>query len=197
MTLKWIPDRLKIGTWTRVANLPYHLKKKFVPILRTDLFAFINMRISHIRLGLTCFGLLLASCRQNNPHDEVTQPKPVTISWTNMLNQYRGTILTGSWEQAENLWAKLNVIKPSNREDLGQWIQFQVEILETTTNDPLKDQLRMGAIQQMYFNPDISRAYLPWLEKGLDTGLFIDPEVQKKADELAHEMQVNVMTNKP
>jgi hypothetical protein len=27
MTLQWIADRLKMGTWTHVANRLYHLKK--------------------------------------------------------------------------------------------------------------------------------------------------------------------------
>jgi REP element-mobilizing transposase RayT len=27
MTLKWIADRLKMGTWTHVSNRFYHLKK--------------------------------------------------------------------------------------------------------------------------------------------------------------------------
>lgn len=145
-----------------------------------------NVRnFSIVFIVIMCVSII--SCKQSDIKNS-TMPKPVTITWTNMLNRYRSTILTGSWEQAENGWAELNVKKPATQEDLRQWIQFQVDILETTTNDPLKDQLRIGAIQQMYFYPDISRAYLPWLEKGLKTGLFIDPEVQKKADELVHEI---------
>ena len=36
MALKWMADRLKMGTWTH-ANRLYHLKKEFVSILRTRL----------------------------------------------------------------------------------------------------------------------------------------------------------------
>ena len=28
MTLKWMADRLKMGTWTHAANRLYHLKKR-------------------------------------------------------------------------------------------------------------------------------------------------------------------------
>ena len=33
MTLKWMADRLKMGTWTLVANRLYHLKSEFLSML--------------------------------------------------------------------------------------------------------------------------------------------------------------------
>ena len=110
------------------------------------------------------------------------------VPWTNQLEHYRGQVLTGSWEHAENAWAKLRK-KYYSDEELKPWIQFQVEILEETKNDALKTPLRHSAMQQLYWHTEASRPYLAWLKEGLKTNLFSDPITFQKARETVEQLE--------
>jgi hypothetical protein len=133
-----------------------------------------------ILLGFFVF----AGCerRPNSSHN------PTETPWNNLLQTSRATILNGSWQQSESAWGNLQ------RDDrtgghLDEWIQLQVDILEQTESDPLKSELRLGAIQQMIFETEASRPYLAWLKKSIDVGLFKEPAVQQKAKELLHDLE--------
>src|SRR5436190_24192130 len=107
----------------------------------------IGAKLPPLLAAVLLLGLLgLAGCeRQANSSKSATN-----MTWTNLLQTSRVTILQGSWEQAENCWANLK--KDSrNADHLQQWIQLQVDILEKTESDPLKNELRLGAIQEMYW----------------------------------------------
>jgi len=113
------------------------------------------------------------------------------MNWTNLLQTTRATILTGSWEQAENCWGDL---KTDGRrpENLKAWIDLQVEILEKTQTDPLKNELRRGAIQQMYWQREASRPHLQWLKAKIESHAFIEKEVEQQARELVSDLEHDV-----
>jgi len=127
---------------------------------------------------------VLAGCERRTN----SSPKATNMTWTNLLQTSRATILNGSWEQAETCWADLKKER-RNVNYLQQWIQLQVDILEKTESDPLKNELRLEAIQEMYFETEASRQHLPWLKKSIETGLFKEQGVQQKAQELLHDLQ--------
>jgi hypothetical protein len=91
------------------------------------------------------------------------------------------TVLTARWDQAENAYADLRLKAVWPPEELELWMRLQEDILEQTRNDPLKDQIRLSAIQQFYNYPKASQRYLPWLKQGLETNLFSEPGVAEKA----------------
>jgi hypothetical protein len=135
------------------------------------------------------FATILA-CRQKEvtrPHDS-DGPK---MNWTNALASNRPVILTGEWLKAESGWSRLHLQRADNPEQIEEWIQLQVDILEQTRSDPLKSGLRMSAIQQLYYFSDQARSRLAWFRNGLATNLFVDHEVEQKAREILSEMEKN------
>jgi len=128
--------------------------------------------------------LLLVGCERKRNRSQ----NPTNTNWTNLLETCRATILKSSWEQAENCWANLKT-NSRNPDHLQQWIQLQVDILEKTEADPSKNELRLGAIQEMYWEKEASRQYLVWLQKSIETGVFKDQKVQQKAEELVRDLQ--------
>jgi len=130
-----------------------------------------------------------AGCdRQLNSSQNATN-----ITWTNLLQTSRTAILNGSWEQSESAWGKLHR-DDRTRGHPQEWIQLQVDILEKTESDPLKNDLRLGAIQQMFFETEASRPHLAWLKKSIEAGLFKERGVQQKARELLHDLQATEAT---
>ncbi len=107
---------------------------------------------------------------------------PTAMSWTDLLNTNGPTIMSGSWEQAENAYAMLRKGVYTDAE-LKLWIALQVEILEKTAGDPSKDELRLSAVQQMCNFPNASRPYLGWLRDSLATNRFAEKRVKEKANE--------------
>jgi len=100
--------------------------------------------------------------------------------WPDRLSLSKAAILLGSWEDAENSWTKLRVTRPQGSYT-REWIDFQVEILSKTRTDPLKAEIRIAAIQEMTFEPEISRKYASWLRESLDTGFFKEERVRTLA----------------
>lgn len=116
-------------------------------------------------------------------------PTAATKSWTNMLTEARATVLTAKWDQAENSYAELRSKAIWPPEELALWMQLQADILEQTKADPLKDQLRLTAIQQFQNHPEVSRRYLGWLKEGLATNLFLEPRVAEKARKIVADLE--------
>src|SRR5262249_53504820 len=114
--------------------------------------------------------------------------KPSNASWSSALQSGTPTILTGRWENAENVWSTLSQ-RPKDESERKQWIQLQVRILQETVADPLKDEIRVSAIQEMYWNTEASREYLTWLKSGLESGFFKEARVRKKAEEIVHDLE--------
>src|ERR1039458_2806068 len=112
-----------------------------------------------------------------------TPPPPAAAAepWTNLLAKTRVAVLTARWDQAENAYADLRLKAVWPPEELELWMRLQVDILEQTRSDPLKDQIRLSAIQEFYYRPKVSQRYLPWLKQGLETNLFSEPRVAEKA----------------
>lgn len=131
-------------------------------------------------------------------------PKPVeqkveNVAWTNLLSQYRGAILTGSWMHAETYWNELHYrINPASctEDEANQWIQFQIELLQETRADPYRDEVRICSIQEFGHFPDASRVHLAWLKEGLATNLFVDKAEIQKAGEVIAILDVNNRTDK-
>ena len=142
--------------------------------------------------------ITLVGCERKN------EPKPVeqqasNVAWTNMLSQYRGTILTGSWVQAETYWNELHYrINPASctKDEANQWVQFQIEFLQKTGADPYRDEIRICSIQELGNFPEVSHVYLAWLKEGLATNLFVDKAETQKAREVIAELELNNRTNK-
>ena len=120
-----------------------------------------------------------------------TPPPPAAAAepWTNLLAKTRMAVLTARWHQAENAYADLRLKAIWPPEELELWMRLQVDILEQTRKDPLKDQIRLSAIQQFYNYPTASQHYLPWLKQGLETNLFSEPRVAEKARQVVLELE--------
>jgi hypothetical protein len=140
-------------------------------------------------LSLVVACAALVGCGQQKDSGKTTTPETSIMTWTNMLETYRPTILTGGWMQAESFLGKLGTRRTWTDEELKDWIQLQVDVLEKTRNDPLKSALRMSAIQEMYYFPEETRSRLTWLKEGLATNLFLEPAVAKKARELVADLE--------
>jgi hypothetical protein len=140
------------------------------------------LNIFAIFLGLSCLSCHKESNELPERQGEVLMP------WSESLNSSKSIILTGSWDRAESAWAKLNKENYS-RTELAAWIQLQVEILEATRRDKLKSGLRKSAMQQLYWFPEESKAYLEWLKQGLATNLFIENDTENKAREIVARLE--------
>jgi hypothetical protein len=104
------------------------------------------------------------------------------MSWSELLETNQPIILSGSWERAENAYAELRKGVYSDAE-LKLWMALQVAILEKTTADPSKDELRLSAVQQMCNFPNAVRPYIGWLRDSLATNRFAEQRVRDKASE--------------
>ena len=144
------------------------------------------------RFFLVISGVVVVSCSQKS---EITNPSQdvAGISWTNMLSQYRGTILTGSWMQAQTHWNQLQnkiiLTGATGSEDVKTWLRFQVEVLEQTRTDGLKEELQVVAVQEFSSYPEVGFAYVPWLKAGLATNLFSRGEVSQKAKGVIEDLE--------
>lgn len=65
----------------------------------------------------------------------------------------------------------------------------QPEIVQGTRSDPLKDEIRIMAVQELGTTPKFGVAYRDWLKDGLATNLFMEPKVQEKAREVLQELE--------
>ena len=126
---------------------------------------------------LICVFALCLGC--NDKQKAIVSPIPC---WTNIFHLYSNSIVTGKWDEAEDRWMDLklgatNLTVPEQQ----MWIAFQVQILECTQNDPLKDQVRIMAVQEIGDYPKCGVIYLQWLKNGLSTNLFRENAVRTKA----------------
>ena len=76
--------------------------------------------------------------------------------------------------------------------NLDQWVQLQMDILTITQSDGLKYELRVGAIQEMYWQKEVSKQHFDWLRTNVENGFFREPKVLQKARELVQELKVEV-----
>src|SRR5256885_16907350 len=119
---------------------------------------------------LACFVLCTAVCvgcgRQTNntnaSNGDTTANSEMT--WMLKLTNSQSLILTSQWNKAEAAWDELKR-GVRTKEEINAWVKFQMEVLEKTKSDPLKEELREGAIQEMEWHPDVSISYIDWLKK--------------------------------
>ncbi|HTB84148.1 MAG TPA: hypothetical protein VK742_10885 [Candidatus Sulfotelmatobacter sp.] len=117
---------------------------------------------------------------------------PSSINWTNLLNTSRSTILTGRWEYAEASWMDLRLKKNELTDsELESWLRFQVDVLEQTKSDPLKEEIRIMAVQELGTTPKLGIVYHDWLKDALTTNLFTEPKVKQKAQEVLKELELS------
>ncbi|PYK96041.1 MAG: hypothetical protein DME19_20995, partial [Verrucomicrobia bacterium] len=93
------------------------------------------------------------------------------------------------WNKAEAAWDELKR-GVRTKEEINAWVKFQMEVLEKTKSDPLKEELRETAIQEMYWYPKVSKTHLDWLKKGVESGLLGEKLVRQKAQELITKIDV-------
>ena len=105
------------------------------------------------------------------------------MTWMVKLTNSQSLILTGQWNKAEAAWGELKR-GVKTKDEINAWVKFQMEVLEKTKSDPLKEELREGAIQEMEWHPDVSISYIDWLKKGVESGLLSEKLVRGKAQEL-------------
>jgi len=72
-------------------------------------------------------------------------------------------------------------------------MQLQIDLLEKTEADPLKSELREGAMEEMYWNPNASLPHLAWLKKSSEAGTFKDKEVRQQAEKLIEKLAITQM----
>ncbi|HTS17543.1 MAG TPA: hypothetical protein VMP11_08220 [Verrucomicrobiae bacterium] len=115
---------------------------------------------------------------------------PISMNWTNLIDSARSTIVTGDWEHAEKSWMDLSLKKSKWTDpELRLWIQLQVDILQGTRSDPLKEEIRTMAVQELGMTPKFGIAHRDWLKDGLATDFFAEPKVQQKAREVLQELE--------
>jgi hypothetical protein len=127
------------------------------------------------------------SCERRTAH---VAAAPSAINWTNLIDTSRSLIMTGRWEYAEESWMDLKLQKSKLTEpELKLWIQLQPDILQGTRSDPLKEEIRIMAVQELGMTPKFGIAYRDWLKDGLTTNFFTEPKVQQKAREVLQELE--------
>jgi hypothetical protein len=99
------------------------------------------------------------------------------VLWKEKFKEEKHIVLMAPWEQAENAYAELNA-GVSSTDEMKLWIGFQIEILDETENDPLKDEIRMSAASDLMDYPDIVRPYVQHLEDGLATNRYKEARVR-------------------
>jgi hypothetical protein len=125
------------------------------------------------------------SCERKTTH--VASPSP--MNWTN-LDTSLPTIITGDWEHAEAAWMDLRLKRTKLTDlELKLWIQLQPDILQGTRTDPLKEEIRIMAVQELAETPEFGIAYRDWLKAGLATNFFTEPKVQEKAREVLQQLE--------
>ena len=154
-----------------------------------------NKQLWQAALVATAFAIL--GCNHKS-ESKLSDKKLANEPWTNMLSQYKGTILTGSWQQAESYWMDLHLKINSekyNEDAANQWIQFQIEFLDKTKADPYRDEIRIMAIQELGYFPEVSRAHLSWLKQELATNSFSAKAEIQKANEVVAKLELNNKIN--
>ena len=144
---------------------------------------------------LACFVLCTTLCvgcgRQTNntnaSNGDTTANSEMT--WMLKLTNSQSLILTSQWNKAEAAWDELKR-GVRTKEEINAWVKFQMEVLEKTKSDPLKEELRETAIQEMYWYPKVSKTHLDWLKKGVESGLLGEKLVRQKAQELITKIDV-------
>lgn len=124
---------------------------------------------------LILFGLLACISACTRPNDKDTS-RPLVL-WKEKFKEEKHIVLMAPWEQAENAYAELNA-GVSSTDEMKLWIGFQIEILDETENDPLKDEIRMSAASDLMDYPDIVRPYVQHLEDGLATNRYKEARVR-------------------
>jgi hypothetical protein len=61
--------------------------------------------------------------------------------------------------------------------------------MQGTKSDPLKEEIRIMAVQELGDVPKFGIAYRDWLKDGLATNLFTEPRVQQKAREVLQNLE--------
>jgi len=141
------------------------------------------------------FGLLIAplmsvGCREKQKVDVMS------LDWNSNFNSNRFVVLTDRWEYAERAWMKLRVSQDSSTNfNLNQWLEFQVEILTKTQNDPLKEEVRIMAAQEFGHHPEASYSYLAWLKDGLTQKLFKEPKVEQKVRDVVFKLESSQLSS--
>lgn len=148
-----------------------------------------HKKIIRMAWSISFTAFLLTSCEKKaSKIDVVGSESAKTMTLIQSINAAKSVIFTGEWNEAESAWAKLE--RPTyTATELDEWIAFQREVIEQTTGDKLKSGLRMNAMQQMYFHPEVSIKYTEWLRDGLATNLFQEPGLSTKASELLRDLE--------
>src|ERR1700722_1121229 len=75
---------------------------------------------------------------------------PTVFNWTNTLNTSTPTIMTDVWYKAEASYMQLELSATNlNTNQVPLWLQFQFEVINKTQADPLKEDMRIMAVQEI------------------------------------------------
>lgn len=128
-------------------------------------------------------GCLLSGC--------ASAPAPRASSeeqsqWRAKYARCREMVLSGPGEMAEIAWADLDYTGSPKleKEDLKQWLDFQVEILEKTQRDSTKQGVHLQAVQEISYYPQFNARHMAWLEKAVKANFFSDKRVIQKAKDV-------------
>jgi hypothetical protein len=100
-----------------------------------------------------------------------------SLPWGEQFKEKKQIVLTAPWEQAENAYAELDA-GVSTPDEMKIWIGFQIEILDETESDPLKDEIRKTAASILKDYPDFVRPYVKHLKDGLAANKYQDAEIR-------------------
>lgn len=121
------------------------------------------------------------------------------LPWPQKFAAHRAYIINGPDDAlAYDYWSDLHLtLDPRNQDELNSWLQLQADILEKTEADPNRDYIRIAAMQQMYFYPEASHPYIPWIRHALDSGFFREKKVRERATEMLQNVEKNDPTTQP
>jgi hypothetical protein len=131
---------------------------------------------------ITCVTMVACKRRTQTPSNVPA------LTWKDMLYRDSGVVLTGSCYKAEAAWTRLKCQLGRNNNDLREWLDFQKQILESTSNRPPESVCIMAA-QEFCFYPWMYDSYKPWLKDCIDANLFENPLVLQKAKDTLLDME--------
>jgi len=113
------------------------------------------------------------------------------LTWEELHTRHRREVFEEDWLRAVGVWGEMHIaFDRSSLIQVEQWIDFQVEVIRQTRDQPLKHPLHRAAIQEIALHPEVALKHYDWLKGEVESGAFADPFVRQWAQEALEGMEL-------